>query len=130
LGNLVLGVTVHTRMVSAELHQTTAHTYGKFEARIQFTGGDGINGIAVLALTADDAAGYSGTPPADTARTAGAASAGRAGAPGTGGGSVTPTAPEPAGDEGCGCRLVRAKGRRSDLVAPLACATLVWIVRR
>jgi beta-glucanase (GH16 family) len=29
-------------VVSAELYRTAAHTYGRFEARIQFAGGDGV----------------------------------------------------------------------------------------
>jgi endo-1,3-1,4-beta-glycanase ExoK len=81
-----------------------------------------VDGIAVLALTADDATGYSDTPPAD--------SPGAAGAPGTGAGGVTPIVPDPAGDEGCGCRLVRDDPRRSGPVVLLACAALGWIVRR
>jgi hypothetical protein len=89
-----------------------------------------VDGIAVLALTADDATGYSDTPPADTPGAAGAPSAGAAGAPGTGAGGVTPIAPDSAVDEGCGCRLVRDQSRRSGPVALLACAALGWIVRR
>lgn len=79
----------------AELYRPAAHKFGRFEARIQFAGGVGVMGSfflwkekqnlasvgggAVLALTADDATGYSGDPPADPPGTGGLSSTGEGG---------------------------------------------------
>jgi endo-1,3-1,4-beta-glycanase ExoK len=88
-----------------------------------------VDGVAVLALTADDAVGIGATS-SGGAGAAGATSTGGAGAPGTGG-RVTPIAPEPAGDEGCGCRMA-SSGHRNEFGLSLLLGAIVldWTRRR
>jgi MYXO-CTERM domain-containing protein len=74
------------------------------------------DGIAVLALTSDDATGFTGNPPPDD-------------------GSVwkdpvTGGPPPGGGGGGCGCRLTADRAEPSGIVALLAWAALVWVRRR
>jgi endo-1,3-1,4-beta-glycanase ExoK len=95
-----------------------------------------VDGIAVLALTADDAAGYSGSPPPDTGGTVDVPSSGGAGGSAgaaTGGTDLSPAnSPftDEGGGEGCGCRLARSQSRGLGGVAVLAGAAFGWWRRR
>lgn len=98
-----------------------------------------VDGIAVLALTADDATGYSGTPPSDDAGAAGSPATGGAGgapAPSTGGaappstGGVTPFGVDDGDGDGCGCRLALGPTRRAGALTLLVGAALGLMVRR
>ncbi len=110
-----------------------------------------VNGIAVIALTADGATGYSGTPPPDVPSESGVPSTGGAVPSATdgavpsatdgavpaatgGAGTVSPgptvEPPTERGDEGGSCRVNPAPSRVSGAVALLAGAILGWLVRR
>lgn len=99
-----------------------------------------VNGIAVLALTADDARGYTGTPPPDGAGgvdVAPTAGAGEVPAP-----PAEPTVPStseppspPAGNDdasgdGSGCRLAPSSPQHGGAFGLLVWATLGWFARR
>ena len=89
-----------------------------------------VDGIAVLALTADDATGYPEHPPADTAGAAGVPAAGGTGGLGTGGAGATPFFADSASGDGCGCRVAQDKPRGSGSVTLLVGGALAWIGRR
>ncbi len=92
-----------------------------------------VDGIAVLALTADDAIGYSGSPPPDAVDVSSTGGAGGSVGAATGGTALLPTDspfPEEGGGEGCGCRLAPGQSRRSGLVVLFACAAFGWLTRR
>ncbi len=98
-----------------------------------------VDGIAVLALTADDATGYAGTPPPDGAGAAGAPATGGAGgaiAPNTGGaappatGGAAPLAVDEGGGDGCGCRLALGPSPRAGVLTLLAGVALGLLARR
>jgi endo-1,3-1,4-beta-glycanase ExoK len=76
-------------------------------------------GIAVLSLTPDNAAGFTGVPPADTSGSGGTAGSGATGQ--TRGGS----------DDGCGCRVPRSRERGLAIaIAGSLAFALAWRRRR
>lgn len=84
-----------------------------------------VDGIAVLALTADDALGYDGTPPGDDGTTTMVAA--MVAAPSQAG---APALPFNRRSDGCACRLgTSAPSRWRDLVL-LCLASIVWLRRR
>jgi hypothetical protein len=95
-----------------------------------------VDGIAVLALTTDDATGYSGSPPPDTAGavdvpwTGGAGGSAGAATGGTASPSTDAALTDKGGSDGCSCRLAPGPSRRSGSVALLVCAALGWPKRR
>ncbi len=93
-----------------------------------------VDGVAVLALTADDAVGYAGTPPPDDGgETPSAGGAGGELPTATGGlGSSGAAAGDDQGDggEGCSCRLTPSGSRRAGAPVLLALAAFGWFARR
>jgi len=91
-----------------------------------------VNGIAVLAMTADNATGYSGTPPVDTmavvSGTGGASVTGSGGAVAIGGASGTAGMPS-IGDAGGGCACVVAGGGTTGGMGAIALLLIAACVR-
>jgi endo-1,3-1,4-beta-glycanase ExoK len=89
-----------------------------------------VDGIAVIALTADDTTGFAGSPPPDNGGGAvGTPSTGGA-APSSAGGAGLSSAEGNGDGEGCSCRLASNQSRRRGPIALLACTALGWFGRR
>ncbi len=97
-----------------------------------------VDGIAVLALTADDATGYAGTPPSDGGGAGGAPATGGAGgatATSTGGaappatGEATPLTVDHDGD-GCSCRVAPGPSPRTGTLTLLPGVALGLLAHR
>ncbi len=88
-----------------------------------------VDGVAVLALTADDATGYFGSPPPDTTGPVVVSSTGGTG--GTGGTATGGTAfPTNEAEDGCSCRVATGPSRSPGLAALLAGVIIAWRKRR
>jgi hypothetical protein len=83
-----------------------------------------VDGIAVLALTADDATGYSGTPPVDDGTTVVVPPTDEVD------GETPPARPKKASSDGCNFSLTPSQSGSASSFVLLACAALGWLTRR
>ena len=91
-----------------------------------------VDGVAVLALTADSATGFTGTPPADDGNLptvhVPTGAGGTGGAAPTGAGGSAP--PGDGDDGGCGCYVKGGSSRPAPLLSLLAVLAAVPLARR